>query len=54
VAILLNESNETLVLASQAGFRYFTTTQSFKKYVHEEILGADHPETVASGGVFSV
>ena len=53
-AILLNESNGTLVLAGQAGFRCFTTTQAFKNYVHEEILGADHPETVASGGVISI
>ena len=49
VAILLNESNETLVLAGHAGFRCFTTTQAFKNYVHEEILGAEPPETVASG-----
>lgn len=54
VAILLNESNGTLVLAGQAGFRCFTTTQAFKNYVHQEILGADHPETVASDGVFSI
>jgi hypothetical protein len=38
VALLLNESNETLLLAGQAGFRYFTSTQDFKGYLHKEIL----------------
>jgi hypothetical protein len=38
VALLLNESNETLALASQAGFRCFTTVDAFKQYVESEIL----------------
>lgn len=38
VAILLNESTETIGLASQAGYRCFTTTEEFKRYVDSEIL----------------
>lgn len=39
VAVLLNESNETLAVASQAGFRCFTAIEEFKRYVEAEILG---------------
>jgi len=39
VAVLLNESNETLAVASQAGFRCFTAVEEFKRYVEVEILG---------------
>ncbi len=38
VAILLNESQEVLALASQLGFRYFTAVEDFKNYVNREIL----------------
>jgi hypothetical protein len=38
VAILLNESNETLAIASQAGFRCFTAIEQFQNYVETEIL----------------
>jgi hypothetical protein len=38
VAILLNETNETLALASQAGYRCFTATEHFWQYVKSEIL----------------
>lgn len=38
VAVLLNESSETLALASQAGFRCFTAVEEFKRYVEAEIL----------------
>lgn len=38
VAVLLNESNETLAIASQAGFRCFTLIEEFKRYVEIEIL----------------
>ncbi len=38
VVVLLNESNETLTLASQAGFRCFTAIEEFKRYVNAEIL----------------
>lgn len=38
VAVLLNESNETLAIASQAGFRFFTRIEDFRRYVENEIL----------------
>jgi hypothetical protein len=38
VAVLLNESPEVIALASQAGFRCFTTVVEFKHYVGTEIL----------------
>lgn len=39
VAVLLNETAETLAIASQAGFRCFTSAADFKQYVEREILG---------------
>jgi hypothetical protein len=39
VALLLNEGEDTLALASAAGFRCFTNAESFKDYVSREILG---------------
>lgn len=43
VAVLINETNETLSIASEAGFRCFTTIDAFKRYVTKEALatGAD-------------
>ena len=38
VAVLLNESTETIAIASQAGYRCFTTTDEFMRYVESEIL----------------
>lgn len=38
VAVLLNEDNETIALASHAGFRCFTSVATFKQYVKNEIL----------------
>jgi hypothetical protein len=38
VALLLNESSETIAVASQAGFRCFTSIQEFRNYVENEIL----------------
>ena len=38
VAILINESTETVEVASAAGFRCFTETESFLDYVAKEIL----------------
>ena len=38
VAVLLNESPETLAIASRAGFRCFTVVEDFKRYVEKEIL----------------
>ena len=39
VAVLLNESNETLALASSAGFRCFTDRDVFRAYLIKEVLG---------------
>ncbi len=47
VAVLLNETAETLAIANQAGFRCFTNTKNFKRYVTEEILVEE--EVYASG-----
>jgi hypothetical protein len=41
VAVLLNESSETLAIASKAGFRCFTDVEDFKRYVEVEILAED-------------
>ena len=38
VAILLHENGETLMLASNAGFRCFTSIDAFKLYVKKDIL----------------
>lgn len=39
VAVLLNETTETMAIASQAGFRCFTSVADFKQYVEREIMG---------------
>ena len=41
VAVLLNESNETLAIASQAGYRCFTSIEEFRRYVNAEILATE-------------
>jgi hypothetical protein len=38
VAVLLNESNETIAIASQAGYRCFTDIEHFRRYVENDIL----------------
>lgn len=38
VAVLLDEGDDTIAIASQAGYRCFTSTGQFKRYVKEEIL----------------
>jgi hypothetical protein len=38
VAVLLNESAETISIASQAGYRCFTGMEEFRRYVEHEIL----------------
>jgi hypothetical protein len=43
VALLLNEEAETIAIASQAGFRCFTTTDDFRRYVVMEIQGGAVP-----------
>jgi hypothetical protein len=41
VAVLLNEEASTIAVANQLGFRCFTTTEAFEKYVLNEVLGED-------------
>lgn len=41
VVVLLSEGAETIAIASQAGFRCFTTTIEFQRYVQKEVLSAD-------------
>jgi hypothetical protein len=41
VAVLLNESAETIGIASQAGYRCFTTSEEFKRYVNDDILAGE-------------
>ena len=38
VAVLLNEGVEMISVASQAGFRCFTSVEEFQSYVNREIL----------------
>ena len=38
VVVLLNEGAETIAVASQAGFRCFTTVNEFQRYVQAEVL----------------
>ena len=38
VAILLNESAETISIASQANYRCFTSLEDFRQYVATDIL----------------
>lgn len=41
IAVLLNESKETMALANAAGFRCFHSTAAFKAYVLGEVLSQD-------------
>jgi len=43
VAVLLNETAETIAIASQAGFRCFTGVREFRRYVEAEILAEEAP-----------
>ncbi|MXZ76450.1 MAG: DUF262 domain-containing protein [Gemmatimonadetes bacterium] len=43
VAVLLNESMEVVILASSAGYRCFTETTDFKRYVEAEVLSQAQP-----------
>jgi len=38
VAVLMNESQEVIAIASQAGYRCFTTISEFRRYVEADIL----------------
>jgi hypothetical protein len=42
VAVLLNESAETVAFASQAGFRCFASVEEFQQYVQTEVLSEGH------------
>jgi hypothetical protein len=41
VAVLLNEEAETIGIASQAGFRCFTSVADFQRYVRSEVLAEE-------------
>ena len=41
VAVLLNESADTIGIASQAGYRCFTSSEEFRRYVSNDILVGD-------------
>ena len=41
VALLINEGPEVLAIASQAGYRCFTSADELQKYVRSEILAED-------------
>lgn len=41
VVVLLSEGAETIAIASQAGFRCFTSIEEFKNYVNSEILSGE-------------
>ncbi|MCB9521710.1 MAG: hypothetical protein H6699_12680 [Myxococcales bacterium] len=43
VAVLLNEDAPTIRTASEAGFRCFTESEAFRRYVVAEVLGAGAP-----------
>lgn len=43
VAVLLGEGDELLRLANDAGYRFFTSVASFKRYVKTEILRGEEP-----------
>ncbi|MCB1949424.1 hypothetical protein, partial [Nitrosomonas sp.] len=41
IAVMLDEEKETIAMASQAGFRCFTSTEECKRYIKTEILVAE-------------
>jgi hypothetical protein len=41
VAVMLNESPESIAIASEAGYRCFTSVKKFKTYVRREILAGE-------------
>lgn len=49
VTLLLNESAETIGIASQAGFRCFTSAAEFQRYVQREVLAEEAPAFVVKG-----
>ena len=49
VAVLLNEGKATLKVANAKGFRYFTSVETFQRYVREDVLAQVHGAEVATG-----
>ena len=49
VAVLLDEGDELIRFANDAGYRFFTSTDAFKRYVEKDILKRDETEE-ADGG----
>jgi hypothetical protein len=47
VALLLDEGDDTEVIANRAGYRFFTDIEHFKTYVRQDILALDHQEELA-------
>lgn len=43
VCVLLNEGSEVVAVASQAGFRCFTSVKDFQRYVRTEVLAEESP-----------
>jgi hypothetical protein len=43
VAVLLNEDSATIRMASEAGFRCFTDSAAFKRYVAADVMGESAP-----------
>lgn len=48
VAVLLGEEDKLLRLANDAGYRFFTSVASFKRYVETEILRGEVPTSSAA------
>jgi hypothetical protein len=48
VALLLNEGERTIALANAAGLRCFTSSEAFRRYVTEEVIGASPPDLIRS------
>jgi len=48
VAVLLNEGADVIGVASQAGFRCFTSVAEFQRYICGEVLGEGDTESVSS------
>ena len=41
MALLLNEDEETEETVNQAGYRFFTSVESFKRYVERELCPSE-------------
>ncbi len=50
VALLLDEEQATLQIANDYGFRHFTSVESFKRYVENEVLALASEGEAAGGG----